>query len=68
MKQVCEEYGVKKKTVSDICKAKSKLTEYAVMYSVDGYSSKSGSLAVRKHMKIDNQKELNEAMYKWYVQ
>ena len=37
-------------------------------YSVDGYSSKSGSVAARKHMKIGNQKELDEAVYKWYVQ
>ena len=37
-------------------------------HSVDGYSSKSGSVAARKHMKIGNQKELDEAMYKCYVQ
>ena len=68
VKRVCEEYGVKKQTVSDIRKAKSKLTEYALKYSVDGYSSKSGSVAARKHMKTGNQKELDEAVYKWYVQ
>ena len=34
--RVCEECGVKKK-VSDICKAKSKLTEYVLKYCIDGY-------------------------------
>ena len=37
-------------------------------YLINGYSSKSGSVEARKHMKIDNQKELDEAMHKWYVQ
>ena len=49
---VCEAgvWGIRcKKTVSDIRKAKSKLTEYAVTYSVDGYSSKSSSVAARQH-------------------
>lgn len=54
-------------TVSDIRKTKSKVTEYAVKYSVDGYSSKSGSVAACKHMKTGNH-ELDEAVYKWYVQ
>ena len=38
--------------VSDICKVKSKLTEHALKYSVDGYSSKSGSVGACKHMKV----------------
>ena len=45
VRRVCQEYGVNKQTLSDICKAKYKHTEYAVKYSVDGYSSKSGAVA-----------------------
>lgn len=67
VKHVCEEYGVKKQTVSDIRKAKAKLTEYALKYSVDGCTTKSGAGTPRKHMKVGHQ-DLNEAVYKWYVQ
>lgn len=36
----------KKQIASDIHKAKSRLTDYALKYSVDGYSSMSGSVMV----------------------
>ena len=37
-------------------------------YSIVGYSSKSGSVETRKHMKIGNQKELDKAVHKQYEQ
>lgn len=54
--------GCKKLTVSDTCKANSKVNQHAVKYSVEGYSSKSGSVVACRHMKICNQ-ELGEAVY-----
>ena len=62
VKRVCEEYGVKKQTLSDIRRQKEKLTQYSLKYSVDGYANKSGSSVLRKHMKVGNQKELDEAV------
>ena len=53
----CQEYGVNKQTVSDIRKVKSKFTEYAVKYSIDRYSSNSGSVAACKHMKTGGNQE-----------
>ena len=35
---VCEQYGVKKQTVSDIRKSKEKLMKYAALYCVDASS------------------------------
>ncbi|KAG7171943.1 Tigger transposable element-derived protein 7-like 48, partial [Homarus americanus] len=60
---VCDEYGVKKQAVSNICKAKDKLTAFAMKYDVDGASAGSA----RKHMKVPKDKKLEEAWYKWFV-
>lgn len=51
----------------DIRMAKSKLIVYGVKYSINGQSSKSGSVAACKHMEAGNQM-LDESVYKWYVQ
>ncbi|KAG7165628.1 Tigger transposable element-derived protein 7-like 25 [Homarus americanus] len=61
---VCDEYDMKKQTVSDKCKAKDKLTTFAMKYDVDGASTASP----RKHMKVPKDKELEEAVHKWFVQ
>ena len=47
---VCEVYGVKKQTVSDIQKNKDKLIQFSLKYSVD--SSKNEE--ERKHIKLAN--------------
>ncbi|KAG7161910.1 Tigger transposable element-derived protein 7-like 11, partial [Homarus americanus] len=56
--QVCDDYGVKKQT------AKDKLTAFALKYDIDGASAASA----RKHMKVLKDKELQEAVYMWFVQ
>ncbi|XP_050733587.1 arp2/3 complex-activating protein rickA-like isoform X1 [Eriocheir sinensis] len=61
--QVCELYGVKKQTVSDIKKARGKLENYAVKFAVSGKGD-----ATRKHMKDPKCVELDLAVYKWYTQ
>ena len=63
--EVCEEYGVKKQTVSDIRKAKEKLQGYATKFSVSG--SAQGDPG-RKHMKSAKSVDLDAAVYKWYCQ
>ena len=66
--RICDEYGLKKQTVSDIRRSKDKLTSYAIKFDVT--PSKDGRSAVhkRKHMKVPESRELVEAVYKWYVQ
>ncbi|CAM1324768.1 Uncharacterised protein r2_g3362 [Pycnogonum litorale] len=66
--RVCEIYGVKKQTVSDIRKAKDKLRKYAVKFNVDSSKDKKGVIHVRRHIKDPQSKELEEAVFKWYVQ
>ena len=65
---VCEQYGVKKQTVSDIRKGKEKLIKYAALYCVDASSSKKGTVKNRKHMKTGKNQALDAAVMKWYVQ
>ena len=65
---VCEQYGVKKQTVSDITKSKEKLMKYAASYCVDASFSKSGKVKTRKHMKTGKDQALDAAVMKWYVQ
>ncbi|KAG7158270.1 Tigger transposable element-derived protein 7-like 37 [Homarus americanus] len=50
--RVCDEYGVKKQTVSDIRKAKDKLTAFSLKYNVDAIS-KSSSVGARKEEEED---------------
>ena len=40
--RVCDEYGIKKQTVSDICRSKEKLQAYAVKFNVDSNKDKKG--------------------------
>ena len=66
--KACEEYGVKKQTVSDIHKAKDKLQAFAIKFDVNANKDKSGMIHKRKHMKVCTSKELEEAVFKWYTQ
>ncbi|KAG7160293.1 Tigger transposable element-derived protein 7-like 40, partial [Homarus americanus] len=65
--RVCDEYGVKKQTVSDIRKAKDKLTAFSLKYTVDA-NSKSSSVGARKHMRVAKDTNLEEAVTKWFMQ
>ena len=66
---VCDEYGVKKRTVSDIkITNKDKLVKYAVSECVDCESSKSGKVGNRKHIKMGKDQSLDAVVKKWYVQ
>ena len=66
--KVCEEFVVKKQTVSDIRKAREKLQAFAVKSDVSVNKDKSGMIHKRKHMKVCTSKELEEAAVKWYTQ
>ena len=66
--QVCEEYGCKKQTVSDIRKAKAKLMDYASKYCVDGTKTKSGQVNPRKYMSTASKSQLDAAVLKWFLQ
>ena len=68
VKSVCEKYGVKRQTVSDIRKNKEKLEKFAASYYNDAASSKSGKVGNRKHMKTGKEESLDAAVMKWYVQ
>ena len=63
--KVCAEYGVKKQTVSDMRKAKDKLRAFARDFNVG--ASSSTATEARKHMKVCTNKDLEEAVYKWYI-
>ncbi|KAG7155529.1 Tigger transposable element-derived protein 7-like 31, partial [Homarus americanus] len=65
--RVCDEYGVKKQTVSDIRKAKDKLIAFSLKYNVDA-TSKSSSVGARKRMRVAKATNLEEAVTKWFVQ
>ena len=62
--KVCEEYGVKKQTVSYIRKARGKLQAFAVEFDVSESKDKSGIAHKRKHMKVCSSKELEEVVFK----
>ena len=66
--KVCEEYGVKKQTVSDIRKARGELEAFAVKFDVSESKGKSGIVHKRKHTKVCSSKDLEEALFKWYTQ
>ena len=66
--KVCEEYSVKKQTVSDIRKVRERLQAFAVKFDVSVNKDKSGMIHKRKHMKVCTSKELEEAVFKWYTQ
>lgn len=65
--RVCEEYGVKKQTVSDIRKAKEKLKKFVLMCDVDSTST-AAEIGARKHMKMSQEASLEEAVLRWYVE
>jgi hypothetical protein len=64
---ICEEYGVKKQTVSDICHSKEKLKSFSLAGSVDA-STLGSTLVEGMHMKIARNKKLDDAVYKWCIQ
>ena len=69
--QVCEEYNIKKQTVSDIRKAKGKLTEYFLKYEVNEGSSKGkkdSQSKTRKKMRVAKQVDLDEAEIQSYYE
>ena len=73
--EVCEIYGVKKQTVSDIKKSKEKLKKYSVSFCIDPSSSKGKEGRLRKHMRTGQDTQLDEAVFEvvsagekcWYV-
>uniref|UniRef100_A0A8C5S5A6 Uncharacterized protein n=1 Tax=Laticauda laticaudata TaxID=8630 RepID=A0A8C5S5A6_LATLA len=65
--RACEEYGVKKQTVSDIRKAKEKLKRFVLMCDVDSTGS-AAEIGARKHMKMSQEASLEEAVLRWYVE
>ena len=67
VKSVCEEYGVKKQTVSDIRKAKDKLLAFSLKYNVvEGREN--SFVGGRKRMRVSKDENLEEAVTKWFVQ
>lgn len=64
---VCEEFGVKKQTVSDIRRSKDKLTSFALRFNIDN-SPKSTPVGERKHMRLGRDMNIENAVYKWYTQ
>ena len=67
VKSVCEEYGVKKQTVSDIRKAKDKLLAFSLKYYVvEGREN--SFVGGRKRMRVSKDENLKEAITKWFVQ
>ena len=65
--KVCEEYGIKKQTVRDICKARRKLEAFAVTFDVSATKDRRGIVHKPKHMKVCSSKDLEEAEFKWYT-
>ena len=63
--RVCDEYGVKKQTVSDLRRSKDELTNYAMKFDVTPSKDRKGAVHERKHMKVPRSRELEEAVYKW---
>ena len=65
VKSACEEYGVKKQTVSDIRKDKENSLAFSVKYNViEGRES--SSPGGRKRMRISKDENLKET--RWFVQ
>ena len=64
---VCEQYGVKKQTVSDIRKSNDKLMNYGALLCVDASSSKSGKVRNRKHIKTGKDQVSDATVMKWYI-
>ena len=68
VKSVCEKYGVKRQTVSDIRKTKEKVEKFAASYCIDAACSKSSKVGNKKHLKTGKEESLVAAVKKWYVQ
>ena len=66
--RVCDEYWVKKQTVSDIRRSEDKLTSYAMKFDVAPSKDRKGAGHKIKHVNVHKSRELEEAVYKWCVQ
>ena len=66
--RVCDEYGLKKETVSGSFRSMDRLTSYAMKFDVAPSKDRKGDVHKRKHTKVPKRRELEEAVYKWYVQ
>ena len=66
--RVCEEYGIKKQTITDIRRSKEKIQAYALKFDVDPNKDKTGVVHMSKYMKVARSRDLEEAVRKWYVQ
>ena len=67
VKSACEEYGVKKQTVSDIRKAKNKLLAFSLKHNVvEGREN--SSVGGKKRMRVSKDQNLEETVTKWFVQ
>ena len=62
--KVCEEFGVKKQTVSDIRKSKNRLQNFSARFSL----SSEGNVRPRMTMKTSQNSDLEKAVYEWFVQ
>ena len=60
--RVCDVYGVKKQAVSDIRRYKDKITSYVMKFDVAPSKERKGAVHKRKHMKVPNSRELEEAV------
>ena len=49
-------------------RSKEKLLVFAVKFDVDSNKGKKGVVHTRKHMRVAESKDLEDAVYKWYVQ
>ena len=62
MYRVCDLYGVKTQTVSDVHRSKDKLTTYAMEFDVAPSKDRKGAADKQKHMKLNKSRELEEAV------
>ena len=65
--RLCEHFGIKKQTVSDIKKAKPTLQEYAQKYSADA-SVESTAVGELKSVRRPINEKHEEAVFRWYTQ
>ena len=55
--RVCDEYGVKKQTDSDIRRSKDKLTSYVMKFDVAPSKDRKGALNKRKFLKVESRRK-----------
>ena len=65
--QICEKFGIKKQTVSDIKKDKENLRDFARKHS-EGGSTSTTNVGAHKALKKASNEDHDEAVYKWFIQ